>query len=403
VADAAVSRFHRAPVLRARQPATRRSLWLLWLVFLGGVIAAVLSGAEVGLRVRRELIAARLTTPPLEDSRFVADRLVRYTNRPGYAYESQNQAGVVLHYTNNSLGFRGPEVSRAKPPGIKRVILVGGSTVYGALVDDPDTIGIQLETILRQRLGPDIEVINAGVPGYQALQELVFTRSDLYDLQPDVLVDLDGLNDVFYGSLAEWPAQVAADELGIIADGRFRDVVTMVDSTMFPNGLVEHQLTMLARTLHRTWSSAIYHHPPVEPRTANQRVVALHAGSLGLLARSGREAGISMIAGLQPLLATGHKQLTADEQAAVVREGYWSGGGWQEIALDMYPRVAGTTRDAVVAEGGTFLDMSGVFDEEMGSTYAEDAVHYTALGNRSLAQALAPLIEERIGPRPKTP
>ena len=42
------------------------------------------------------------------------------------------------------------------------------------------------------------------------------------------------------------------------------------------------------------------------------------------------------------------------------------------------------------------MDLSGAFDDEIGTTYAEDAVHYTHLGDLRLAEALAPLVEQRL-------
>jgi lysophospholipase L1-like esterase len=320
----------------------------------------------------------------------LSDALLRYRNRPSYAYQSESRLGAKFHYTNNGLGFRGPEIARQKPAGVRRVVVVGGSTVYGALDDDPDTLSVQLQAILRQRLGPDIEVINAGVPGYEALREAVFTRSDLLDLNPDVLVSLDGLNDVFFGTLQEWPAQVAADEQRIIADGRFPEIVDMVDRTMFPRGLIEHQLTMLMRDTRQRL------HPVAAPRVVNERVIALYAESLGLMSEYGQQRGIAVIAGLQPLLAAGHKRLAPAEEEAVNHEGFWSVGGWQEIAGAMYARLAERARPAVEGYGGVFVDLTGVFDAELKATYAEDAAHYNGLGNRRLAEALAPILETSL-------
>jgi hypothetical protein len=359
-------------------------------------------GGEGLLRVRREWNAVHHALPPQTDERFVADHLLRYKNRPSYAYQAPDGGGTSLRYTNNALGLRGPEISRAKPPGVRRVVLVGGSTVYGALVDDSHTLSVQLETLLHDRLGPNVQVINGGVPGYEALRELVFSAADLLDLSPDVLIAVDGLNDVFYGSLEEWPSQVAADQQPIIADGRFPDVVAMIDATMFPNGLLEHHVTMFGRTLRPLFYGAVRQTPPAAPRIANARVIALHASSLGLLARYGRAASIPVIACLQPLVATGHKQLTVEEEDAVMHEGYWNVGGWPEIAVATYPMFAATSRSAVEAERGTFLDLTGVFDDEPGSTYGHDGVHYSALGNRRLADALVPLIEENLRQRDPT-
>ncbi len=122
----------------------------------------------------------------------------------------------------------------------------------------------------------------------------------------------------------------------------------------------------------------------------------LYAAALGLLARYGRERGSAVIAGLQPLVAVGHKRLSSNEIAAIGHEGYWDVGGWAELAKVMYARFSTTTGPAVEADGGTFVDLSGAFDAESGTTYADDAVHYTALGQERLAEALAPLVEQRF-------
>ncbi|MBV9546270.1 MAG: SGNH/GDSL hydrolase family protein, partial [Chloroflexi bacterium] len=365
----------------------RGLLIVLWLMFVVIVTAALLGAVELGLRIRREVIAAHLPVPPNTDDRLVADRLLRFKNRPSYSY-----ADGEARYTNNQLGLRGPEIAVQKPAGTKRVVIVGASTVYGATDDDSQTISVQLEALLRQQLGKNIQVINGGVPGYDSLRELVLTRSYLLALQPDVVIDLDGLNDVYYGSNEDWPSQIAADELGIIADGRYPEIVRMVDATMFPRGLIEHQVLSLTRDLRPYWYGLIRQSVPAAPRVASDRVVAMHAQAMGLMAEYGHERGISVIAALQPLVATGHKQLTLQEQAAVGRGEYWDVNNWAGTALQMYPSMASTTREAVTTNGGTFLDLTGVFDDERLTTYAGDAVHYNGVGNLRLAQALAPLI-----------
>jgi lysophospholipase L1-like esterase len=382
------------PTVASRHARRGVSAWLLvvlWLVFVGVLVGLVLGAAELGLRLRRDIIAAHLPVPPNTDERLVADRLLRFKNRPSYSYGDGR-----ARYTNNSLGLRGPEITVEKPAGMMRVVVVGGSTVYGALDDDSETLSVQLEALLRQQLGGDIQVINGGAPGYDSLRELVLTRSQLLDLQPDVVVDLDGLNDIYYGSNEEWPSQIAADELGVIADGRYPEIVRMVDSTMFPHGLLEHQVLSVMRDLRPAWYRILRQPEPVPQRVANDRVVAMHAQAMGLLARYGAERGIPVIAALQPLVATGNKPLTPDEQDAVSHQGYWDVNNWAPTAVHMYPVMASSTRDAVTANGGTFLDLRGVFDAETQTVYASDAVHYNALGNLRLAQALAPLIEQDL-------
>jgi lysophospholipase L1-like esterase len=367
-------------------------LVIVWLVFIALLGVLVLGGGEIGLRLRRQRIAAELPLPPQNDPRFVADRMVRYRNKPGYTFQSG-----AAHYTINSLGLRGPEITPDKPTGMRRVVVIGGSTVYGAFDDDADTLSQQLENLLRDRLGPTVQVINGGVPGYVALREVALACADLFDLQPDVVVDLDGLNDVYYGSLEEWPAQVATDQLGMLSDGRCPEIPAMVDQTVFPHGLLEYHLWAIYRDQRLALLNLLHIVTPPPPRVVSDRIVALHAESLGLLAHEGRQRGAAVIAALQPLVAVGHKTLSPAEVSAVNHEGYWDVGNWAELAAVMYARFAATTAPAVQSEGGAFVDLSTAFDADTATTYADDAVHYNRLGEQRLAEALEPLIEQRLG------
>jgi len=88
----------------------------------------------------------------------------------------------------NSVGLRSPEITPEKPAGTRRIALLGDSIVFGAGVEEGQVAARQLETILRERLGGRIEVINAGVSGYNAVQEaaLFFDRVARY--QPDLVI-----------------------------------------------------------------------------------------------------------------------------------------------------------------------------------------------------------------------
>lgn len=397
--DAAVA----APALAERRPRRRPGVLLLlvaWLLFLALLAVLTLGGAEVGLRVRRDRIAAHLPDPPPVDGRFQSDRLLAYTNKPNINYTSESRRHLTFHYSNNSLGLRGDETGRTPAPGTQRVIVVGGSTVYGALDDQTDTLPVELEQILRERYGATVEVLNAGVPGYESLREAAYTKADLLDLQPDVVVVMDGLNDVFYGSLEEWPSQIAEDQLRIIGDGRLPELSQTIDQTMFPHGLIEHQATMLARTARMEFFPLVLHRSsPPAPRIANERVEDLHAAAVGRIVEYARSQGARTVAALQPLLVLGSKPLSDDEEEAVRHEDYWDPEGWPAIARVMYPRMDTTTRADVEAAGGRYIDLRHAFDKETGTAYAEDVAHYTGLGNQRLAEALAPTVMELLQQR----
>jgi lysophospholipase L1-like esterase len=98
----------------------------------------------------------------------------------------------------NAQGLRHPkEINPQKTGNTFRIICLGDSVTFGQDVDDQYTYSSQLEQILAQsfRNRFNIEVINAGVPGYSSRQGLIYSSSALSRLNPDLLVLEFGLND----------------------------------------------------------------------------------------------------------------------------------------------------------------------------------------------------------------
>jgi len=86
--------------------------------------------------------------------------------------------------------FRGVrEVSERKPPGVFRIITTGDSCCWGAPVPDNATFSAVLERILRRRYGADrVEVLNAGVVGYNSGQVTALVQDTLSHFAPDVVI-----------------------------------------------------------------------------------------------------------------------------------------------------------------------------------------------------------------------
>jgi lysophospholipase L1-like esterase len=99
----------------------------------------------------------------------------------------------------NGQGFRGPEVSVAKAPGTLRVMMVGSSTTFDPGVSsDQATWPARLQVLLNGAVdGRPVEVINAGVPGYTMIDDVIRLETELYQYQPDVVVLYEGHNDLF--------------------------------------------------------------------------------------------------------------------------------------------------------------------------------------------------------------
>lgn len=112
-----------------------------------------------------------------------------YRLQPGY-----HRRGT----SHNSLGFRGREIDQPKPAGRYRIAILGGSTTYGEFIaNDDDAFPARLERRLRELRGTDaIEVVNAGVPGYDSWEALADFEFRVLDLEPDLVIIYHGVNDV---------------------------------------------------------------------------------------------------------------------------------------------------------------------------------------------------------------
>ncbi|HET9905936.1 MAG TPA: SGNH/GDSL hydrolase family protein [Anaerolineales bacterium] len=119
--------------------------------------------------------------------------------------------GLTSH---NSLGYRSEEFPLEKPNGVYRIVALGGSSTYDVSIkDNADTFTAQLEKMLKDDYGyQNVQVINAGVPGYNSWEILVNLEFRVLDLDPDLVIIYEGTNDV-HARMVE-PASYRGDDLG---------------------------------------------------------------------------------------------------------------------------------------------------------------------------------------------
>lgn len=136
------------------------------------------------------------------------------------------------HFTINSQGFRGSEIT-PKQEGVKRVVLVGGSTAFGTgLQSDDETFASQVSTMI-----DDIEVINAAVIGHRSGQELNYVVNDLVDLEPDLIIAINGFNDYISRNDHRWIDMNGATQVegqleslnGYVYSGFFKRIPHMLE------------------------------------------------------------------------------------------------------------------------------------------------------------------------------
>lgn len=95
---------------------------------------------------------------------------------------------------NNIHGFK-THYPMEKQTNAYRIILMGGSVARGNAPEA--TIAAYLEDTLNLHTpGTKVQVINAGISGYVVQQEFILTQMLLQHYQPDMIIALDGYNDL---------------------------------------------------------------------------------------------------------------------------------------------------------------------------------------------------------------
>jgi lysophospholipase L1-like esterase len=97
----------------------------------------------------------------------------------------------------NSLGLRGPEISRKKAAGKKRVALIGDSMTDGFFVDNEATFPHYLQEKLDSLYPGQFEVMNCARGGASIDKELAILREVALPLDPDMAILTFVTNDIY--------------------------------------------------------------------------------------------------------------------------------------------------------------------------------------------------------------
>jgi GDSL-like Lipase/Acylhydrolase family len=156
---------------------------------LGSIAVAViatlvaLAAAEIGLRLFAGGLLAetgrRDTGSPYAFYRY--DAALGWSNIPG-ARGRLTRSEFSHEVRINSHGLRGPETSREKPHGVRRVAVLGDSYTWGVGASETE-----LFTSLVEKRLPGTQVLNFGVSGYSPVQHHLLTEKVL-SFDPDVVV-----------------------------------------------------------------------------------------------------------------------------------------------------------------------------------------------------------------------
>ena len=110
---------------------------------------------------------------------------------------------TAREYFINEHGYRGQSFSLRKKVGIRRMVVLGGSSVFDVNATEGMDWPHLLEPRLRDRGIGNVEIMNAGVPGHATFDSLGRLYSQVWTLEPDYVVLYHGWNDIKYWTILD--------------------------------------------------------------------------------------------------------------------------------------------------------------------------------------------------------
>lgn len=103
----------------------------------------------------------------------------------------------------NSHGFRGPDFTDKKPPGVKRVTFLGDSNTFGTGVEGDEYYVHRIARWLQTSKDTKWEVMNTAAPGYSSFQMLKMLETRVSRYEPDIVVIYAGAWNDFTPAVGE--------------------------------------------------------------------------------------------------------------------------------------------------------------------------------------------------------
>jgi lysophospholipase L1-like esterase len=284
--------------------------------------------------------------------------------KPGYQgtmYKGISSGGQEIPVSINSLGMRGPDMTKEKPPGTKRVLVVGDSFAFGYLLPNDASMPTLLEGLLDQKGLGDVQVINGGVPGFGIVDAAGLVEHRGLELQPDILVVAASPGDIADAGVRTdhdktgGGSRVRIDRAALFTLVRTSAIMEFMQYLGFVGIHMMDPKLSLQSGLHAKV-------PPASIQEAWNR----YAGPFGELAKSAREHDLPLVLLSYP----GELELFSDNTTVRDR--------WKELAAE---------------NGVTFVDVLPAMKERrLDDLYLPADGHPSKLGNQIVAEKLADTI-----------
>jgi hypothetical protein len=141
------------------------------------------------------------TFEPVDGQPWPTFRSLPHVNPPGW-------------FTPNAFGWRGPEITAARPPNTIRIAFVGASTTsdeYASPFSHPEMVGYWLNLWASAKHLPyTFQVINAARTGLDVSSLEAIVRTEVLSVDPDLIVYYEGANNFAPGLALQLPPQMPA-------------------------------------------------------------------------------------------------------------------------------------------------------------------------------------------------
>jgi hypothetical protein len=182
---------HPSPAAAAPPPSRRRR-WLKRLLYFA-YLAVVL---EIGLQLFYFFTVGQWLPSRANVAMYAPNKYSEYFNKANLSIPHNSPEFQTMIYTN-SQGLRtsaeAADYPPGKQPGKKRILLLGPSFAFGWGVNYEQSFAAQLQEMLRDSVeyGPNVEVINAGVPSLGLVQGLNWYRHVGKEFEPDIVIQFN--------------------------------------------------------------------------------------------------------------------------------------------------------------------------------------------------------------------
>ena len=276
-------------------------------------------------------------------------------------YEPDQKTDTV---SINSHGFRGEEFEKEKINDREyRIFVLGGSVLYGIYAtSDNTTISGYLQEFYNEfTTDRDVRVINAGANGHESFAETYLVKNKIIDLNPDLIIVLDGWNDLNLPLEREYKEPTGIEHLE-----QYSLVIRKYYKTIQFYEFIE-----------RIWEKQIGENKrEINDGTANQKS-ELWKSRWKEICELGEKENFKVIITLQPIVGAGNKVLT-DWELRFVKEAAGSAASYNF----MRDKLNELETNCAVTE-----DLTNIFDNETELIYF-DYVHMGDKGNRIIAQKI---------------